>query len=710
MPIPPGSLQRLYDFSDPLCYPGSGTTVFNTAQAAYYFQRVNNPTFVSDGQKSHFVFNRASQQYLGAGNNSTSIGGPYNTMTINVWFQSTDDTAVSTLFSFGYNSPSGVQPTIFLNDASFAFTAGKASASFNYGVGYTNTTNTYSTNTWYMITMVADGTNTKIYLNGVLEGTAAQGGGTWPYNGGSYIGCLGDSIGNPWTSAPFFSGKVAYLSQYNVALDAADILTIYNTLNSRFNPVPSGPVSRIDLLDPACYSGTGNTIFDLVNPSAKWQISGSKTYDSVVGAITWGAASTINLDTQLAASGTTGRTMAAWIKWPQDGPVAPGEGVQPFLQIGDNSSYNNMCLTMASNTEIGGRFPILKSGDSFNSIVTAVAYSPAWTFVAMTVPNSAGASSGSIYLNGTTVGTPLSYNIPAGTLNVTYTSNQFGLYNNDFGLYGVQSSGTVSQHWIYDRVLDAGEISTLYASTVDRYYPPIPVAEFDFQNPSSYPGTGNTVYDLSGTGNTLAITAGGTFVSGTPSYFNLNNDTAIWKAPAVGGIAGTNVYTINVWYNQTASDNGIVAMAGKDIANQSAQFAIGFGSTIPVASGGFGFGILPFTGATVPGWNFLSFVSTGSSTTAYLNGASVGTTTNVPSIPADGGIIIGTALNNGSPPSPRMDLTSVGQIGYMSVFTEALTPAQIQDIYDATETPYIPSPPPSSNGVGGRQFAQGFNG
>lgn len=476
-------------------------------------------------------------------------------------------------------------------------------------------------------------------------------------------------------------------------------------------PIPSGNlVSRIDLLDPACYSGTGNTISDLVTPAAKWEIIGSSSYDGSVGAVTWGASSTIELDTQLASTGDISRTMAMWIKWPQDAPISSGQGVQPFLQIGDDTNYNGMALVMASNTEIGGRFPIALGGDSYNSIVTAIANSPAWTFVCFTYTAPGIFSNGGLYLNGTIVGTPLSYNTPGNGANITYSSGQFGIYNHDYSPYGVQSAGTVSQHWIYDRALSGSEVLDLYNATVDRYYPVLPIAEFDFQNPSTYPGTGNTVYDLSGTGNTLTITAGGTFVSGTPNYFQLNDDTAIWKAPALGGIAGTNVYTVNVWFNQTASDDGVFAMVGKDIANQSAQYTVGFGSTVPVVSGGLGYGEIPFTGSVNPGWNFLSYVSTGSSTTAYLNGASVGTTTNVPSIPADGGIIIGTSLNSSSPPSPRLDLAATGRIGYLSVFAEALSPNQVENIYNNTETPYIPPPPPSSNGVGGRQFAQGFNG
>lgn len=238
-------------------------------------------------------------------------------------------------------------------------------------------------------------------------------------------------------------------------------------------PIPSGNlVSRIDLLNASCYPGTGTTISDLVTPAAKWNINGSFTYDGSVGSITWGQTSTIELNTQLAATGNIARTMAMWIKWPQDAPITPGQGVNPFLQIGGDTNYTGLALVMASNTEIGGRFPIALTGDSYNSIVTAVAFSPAWTFVCFTVPAAQILSNGGLYLNGTLVGTPLSYNTPGDGPIINYSSGQYGIYNHDMSPYGGQQIGTVSQHWIYDRALSGSEVTDLYNATVDRYYPP----------------------------------------------------------------------------------------------------------------------------------------------------------------------------------------------------------------------------------------------
>ena len=333
--------------------------------------------------------------------------------------------------------------------------------------------------------------------------------------------------------------------------------------------IPGGFVSHIDLLDPACYSGTGNTITDLANPAASWNITGTKTYDASVGAITWGASTIIELDTQLAATGNTDRTIAAWIKWPQDGPVNPGESVQPFLQIGDDTNYNGLALTMTSNTEIGGRFPLLYTGDSLNSKVTAVAYSPQWTFVAITLAAGQIGVNGNIYLNGVDVGA-LGYNTPGSPPNITYSSGQFGIYNHDYSPYGTQSSGTVSQHWIYNSVLDANDILALYNDTKDRYVTPI--TELDFLNPACFNGSGTALNDLSGNG----------------SNFTLNN-TSYTYDPVIGALTlpsgthadgtaadfvfGTNPVSISAWVKINTSVPGInVCYFGGSGAGTRTQF------------------------------------------------------------------------------------------------------------------------------------------
>jgi hypothetical protein len=453
--------------------------------------------------------------------------------------------------------------------------------------------------------------------------------------------------------------------------------------------IPTGGLlSEIDFLNPACFTNGGTAVYDLTVNGNDWTLdSTSYTYDPTFGTLTLPTTTNLIADSYF-YTGNVPFTISYWMYYDSTTP--------------DEHQFYNGCYSASGWLT----FHTLTGTTQFRFVVNGGA---------------ADAASGSLvdnaYNNITAIydGTNF-YGYVNNVLKVTVPgviNQQRGPYPsfafNDPGVNtGLKGLGLVN---FYDNALNSTNRNQLYNDGLNRFFPPpVPIAEYDFQN-GSYPGSGTTVFDLSGTGNTLAISAGGTWVSGTPNYFDLNGDTAIYKSPAIGGIASTNVFTLNAWYYlPTSVNNSVIFDVGKDFANQSAQIASGFGLGELFASGGFGYGVLEYTGAAQPGWNFISYVSTGSSSTAYLNGASIGSTTNVPSLPSDAGIIIGTALNNASPPVPRLDLAAVGRIGYFDVYNVALNPSDILDIYNLTEGSYPPVPGPTSNGVGGRQFAQGFNG
>ena len=72
---------------------------------------------------------------------------------------------------------------------------------------------------------------------------------------------------------------------------------------------------------------------------------------------------------------------------------------------------------------------------------------------------------------------------------------------------------------------------------------------FDFSNPSSYPGTGGTLYDLSGTGNTLTNpTLTGTFGgTGQSKYYEFAGGNDQFFKYATAGIAGTALFTASAF-------------------------------------------------------------------------------------------------------------------------------------------------------------------
>lgn len=94
------------------------------------------------------------------------------------------------------------------------------------------TTSTLSANTWTQVSMTIDGTNMKIYFNGVQQATTSF---AHDILGN---GSTGDTaIGIRLQSSPrdFFDGKIAVALVYSEALSATELTQNYNALQSRFS-------------------------------------------------------------------------------------------------------------------------------------------------------------------------------------------------------------------------------------------------------------------------------------------------------------------------------------------------------------------------------------------------------------------------------------------------------------------------------------------
>ncbi len=123
------------------------------------------------------------------------------------------------------NVPSGVY-----NGYSFTLNAGRPAieAANSNGSGYVNdiASSTLQTKTWYYLTATFDSLNYRIYVNGVLQGTAAaMAGGIRPPGTNANIGCQSQS-GN---LSSFFGGRIDELKVYNYALPADSIIAHYQT-------------------------------------------------------------------------------------------------------------------------------------------------------------------------------------------------------------------------------------------------------------------------------------------------------------------------------------------------------------------------------------------------------------------------------------------------------------------------------------------------
>jgi len=142
------------------------------------------------------------------------------------------------------------------------------------------------------------------------------------------------------------------------------------------------------------------------------------------------------------------------------------------------------------------------------------------------------------------------------------------------------------------------------------------VLYFDAGNSASYPGNGNTWFDLTSNNNNGTIIGGPihSFNNGAYFYFDGLNDRIITNL----SISGWNAFTFEIWvkYNSTGSREGIVGQ------NDVVEFGFINSSTLQLwtaGDGSFNWGI---NNNTLPAntWHHIVAIGTGSKLKLYVNG------------------------------------------------------------------------------------------
>jgi hypothetical protein len=168
--------------------------------------------------------------YLPTGDTSTNI----NTyVTLSVWFKKTSyPTWVECPAAKGTN-PGSQAFTFYLLSTSIY--ARLTTSTLN---GFTDISTTYNTNVWNNAVLTYDGSNMKLYLNGILKTSTPKAGPIMnsalpfhiacQYNGGYFPASA------PSKTSEYFKGYISNVMIYNKALTADEVLQNYNALKSRF--------------------------------------------------------------------------------------------------------------------------------------------------------------------------------------------------------------------------------------------------------------------------------------------------------------------------------------------------------------------------------------------------------------------------------------------------------------------------------------------
>ncbi len=518
-----------------------------------------------------------------------------------------------------------------------------------------------------------DGSNIKIYIDGVLTTTTAYT--TDPsYPGSGNLNMKLGAWGYP-SYERYFNGNIYQASLYNRALSATEILQNYNATKKKFSPdeniVTNGLVLHIDPSKSTSYPGTGNTIYDLSGFGNTGTLTNGPVLSSSNGGniVLDGTNDYISFNNAYASGFgiSANATISIWAKITDENYYQPFVGF--YNPTAGNRSDFGLDITQSDtdriwkNDSAGGGSYLFKFGRWDNYVLTS------------------DTSTAKMYVNG--------------ELKSTLNSSG-GINNNRMFVIGYNwdgmSNASISQTLLYNKTLTQQEILQNYNATKNRFINPLPpvsnglVLELDAGQRASYPGTGNTWYDLSGNSLNGTLTNGPTFSgigASSSIVFDRTNDHIL-----IADNSLLNTFTgmaLEVIVKYTTTNDQIFA--------QKVNYSTGNGYTLELFSSGIaafcygsGSSYLNVSVSNYPVNNIyhMLFTLSGNTQTLYINGVSVATNSGG-SIPN----ITGTVFKIGDRTGTYATSSYFGGNVYLTKFyNRALSAYEVKQNFDFYRTRY----------------------
>jgi hypothetical protein len=430
-------------------------------------------------------------------------------------------------------------------------------------------------------------------------------------------------------------------------------------------------VLYLDAANSASYSGSGNTFYNLVNASIGGSIVGyaSTPIDNTqIKSLTFDGSNDFISVGSLGSFYTQG-TISFWMK---------SLDITANYRNAFATNYNGLNVNVLR-FEQGEGVGAFKCwfGDPSGTIAS-LSYSSisanTWYNVVLTWNQSTTTVTG--YLNGVLdVNNSSWVRWPTSFVNVG-----IGLgYNNRYFL------GNIGQVSIYNRALSASEIFQNYNASKKRYFPEENIVRnglvfnIDASKSSSYAGLGNTIYDLSGAGNTGTVTNG-------PVFSGLNGGSLVFDGieeyidvPSISTITGD--FTVALWFYSTAASENIYKRLID--FNYETGFWLGryantdtWGGGIIEPNGPYGI-YLPFTNNQ---WHYLVSIRRGSTHILYGDGI----TSTVSNTVSTGTLTAVNKLSIARQPGGANQFFA-GRIAQVQLYNRALSAVEVQQNYNATK-------------------------
>jgi hypothetical protein len=622
------------DASKMLSYPQTGVSWFDLSGNGRNSTLVNGPVWNSNGW---IEFDGADDR------STTSFGSLSNSESHEAWIYSKGNVSTYNMFMgivlpyygfFGGN-------TFIIQD----WINGNQ-------VGYY--TGTLSLNRWYhfLNTRSYNGTNTTLttYINGTLSNQSTYSGAPSVYGGTWAIGNW--DAPSAGASYPFY-GDISRVNFYTRALPISEVKQNY--FGSPI--VTDGLVFAVDANNIISYPKSGTAVYNLTGSGTTGTLTNGPTFSPLNGGafVFDGTDDYIvfpndtNLDSQAI-------TMESWIN-----PVQVFQNGFLFEKGQVNTQYSNFFngdgtfffRTMGlSNQDLTFYIPSYITINTWNHIVCTY-----------------GAGVKTIYVNGIQI-------TQTTGITGTISTNTTGLFIGAFGPgTNYFFNGKIAESRVYNKALTAAEIQQNYQAEQYRFETPAgPVTNglllyWDAGNLDSYPGTGTTIYDLSGNGNngTLVNGVGFNQTNGGVLTFDGVDDVVRLSSPdlrftnnTVMGAAryngGTRGRMINSYFN-----NWLMGHWGTTTQNYYAE----------------GWVSIPGSGPSDTNWRIYSALGdvSGDSYSLYVNN-SLSSGPNNGGAQGPYGISIGAS--GGSPGSEP----STGEFSFVLMYNRVLTAAEMTQNYN----------------------------
>jgi hypothetical protein len=686
MPIPAGFVSYI-DLGDPLCYPGSGLLIEDLASPSCVWN------ISASGTTYDAIVGALSLTTQSIEANTLLVPTGTGPITICGWIKVNSYTyanVFNALAAVGSNSSGNSFRQYPLYGATANKVAVASATNVPTGAAVYAATE-QDINEWCFVAIKKDtATNTAqiiTYLNGVNDVAGTYGSAVTTditYSGTFSYGAINSTKFSDSQNNMSISQQWIYSS----FLSDADVLDLYNATASRY--APSTLQTSFDFQNPACFTNGGTAITDLSGNGNNFTLNNtSYTYDGTYGSILFPSGTYADGTPSDYAFGTAAFSILAWVKF---NTSVPGINISHF---GGSGTGERTYFYWRSSDN----FIVADNAGSAGGWVQAA--DNEWHLLALTRPASGTVASQKAFIDGVEIAyNPANFYNGSATLNATLGAAR--LHDTVYGASGDLELATFD---VYTAELSAGDILTYYNDTYTRFIPPAtPTVEYDFSDPACYPGTGSTFFDLSG-GSTDGVINGTTFVSnGSASYFTTNGSSTYLSTDSYTPSSST-VFSYHLWCQLNNNTFGSLLKLGGDASTFNTP-AINVND--PSAGRllvSFGFGVsMNNPTETIPTdtWTLVSVVCDGTTNKVYYDGVLVNSISQSTGFFGNGSMLFGRFESPAQYSSAKFAL--------FNVYNTALSDSDVTTFYNDTVTRFAPAPPPSSNGVGGRQFAQGFNG